>query len=382
MRILLAGVSVRALAQSAARIGYDVACLDYFGDCDLPPGNHVAIADVDSDSPYDASALPAHAQRMSYDAMTYVANLENHPSVVERLGGEHPVIGNSRAVLEAVRHWPGLTDFCGGHGVDMPRTVLAWDGTPADASPEEWLLKPELSGGGHGIRPWDGSRPEAGWYLQQRVEGVAASAVFEADGAECRVIGVSEQLIGLEQFGANGFRYCGSIFPLERASINGEKVGRWARETAGKLTRHYGLQGVNGIDFMVPASGDPVLIEVNPRPPASAELMELALGESIFSAHVNPMANRKASHHTAKTSFGKAIVYARDDVLIPDSARWWSAMQRMDIPRPGQLIKAQHPICTVVASAPDRRECLHRLGKAADSIRMEISDKIHSGSTK
>lgn len=382
MRILLAGVSVRALAQSAARTGYDVACLDCFGDCDLPPGNHVAFADADGGGSYDASALPFHARRMSYDAVAYVANLENHPSVVEQLGGEHPVIGNSRAVLEAVRHWPDLIDFCGGHGVGMPRTMLERDGPPAGAGRQAWLLKPELSGGGHGIRPWDGSEPEAGWYLQQRVEGIAASAVFEADGKRCRVIGASEQLIGLERFGADGFRYCGNIFPLERPSLDGEAVGRWARETAGKLTRHFGLQGVNGIDFMIPASGDPLLIEVNPRPPASAELMESALGESIFSAHVNPMANRKARPPAAKTFFGKAIVYAGDDVVVPDATTSWSAMHRVDIPRPGQRIKAQHPICTVTAFARTRQECLHRLEKAADSVRIEIGDKRNSGSTK
>ncbi len=376
MRVLVAGVSVRALAQSAVRAGYEIACLDYFGDCDLPTDAPIAsVCDVGNDS-YDASVLPDHAQHLTYDAVTYVANLEDHPTVVTRLAGDRPILGNTTGTLMAVRHWPGLIDFCRRQEVGMPSTMFGGDPHMTDASLGKWLLKPEKGGGGHAVRQWDGKEPEAGLYLQKQVEGIVASAVFEADGDQCRVMGITEQLTGLDRFGADGFRYCGNIFPLVRTSVDDKILGQWVRKTTAKLTSHFGLRGVNGIDFVIPDTGNPVLLEVNPRPPASAELVELSLGESIFSAHLNPMAGRAALHEPTTLIFGKAIVYARKEVTMPDTASWFS-MDRRDIPWPGQRIQAHHPICTVLVSGRNRRDCLHRLGEAADLVRLDIGDSMN-----
>ncbi|MGE4424796.1 MAG: ATP-grasp domain-containing protein [Pseudodesulfovibrio sp.] len=377
MRILLAGVSVRALAQSAVRAGHDVACLDFFGDRDLPSeAPKVSMCGAGCET-YEASALADLAPRLEYDALAYVASLENHPDLVARLAGDRPIIGNHPDTLEKVRNWTGLAAFCRRAGVDMPPTLAETELPAASALSGDWLLKPVKSGGGHSIRPWEGGRPEPGWYLQQRVDGIAASAVFEADGTRCRVLGVSEQLIGLGRFGAAGYRYCGNLYPLEPQAGNG-KLGQWIRETTNKLTVHFGLRGVNGLDFVIPPIGNPILIEVNPRPPASAELMESAHGKSIFSAHLSPLSEPPAHRDTAGRVHGKAIVFAVSDVTTPDTSSWLG-MERRDIPEPGQIIGAGHPICTVLASGVNRRECLDRLRKGADAVRKDTGDAQPDG---
>lgn len=374
MRILLAGVSVRWLAQSAVRAGCEVVCLDHFGDLDLPPGEHVAGGSAPGAGAYDARSMPALAAGMRYDALAYSANLENHPAVVEQLAAGRQVIGNPPNVLRTVRSWPELYGFCLGHGVDMPPTLFQGGGILAGIDPAQWLLKPGASGGGHGIRQWAGGEPETGWYLQKRVDGVVASAVFEADGNRCRILGIGEQLTGLDEFGAQGFRYCGNLFPLAPESGGGEAVERWVRESASRLTARYGLRGVNGLDFIIPAEGSPKLLEVNPRPPASAELVELALGENLFSAHLHPLASKGPDSGPKPGVHGKAIVYARRDLTIPDTGDWYAKLRR-DIPHAGAKIRAQHPVCTVLASGPDRAQCLRLLKNAAKQVRLEIGDR-------
>ncbi|OIQ51545.1 ATP-grasp domain protein [Pseudodesulfovibrio hydrargyri] len=376
MRILLAGVSVRALAQSAVRAGHDVACLDFFGDRDMPEGApKVSMCGAGCES-YEASALADLAQGIEYDALAYVASLENHPDLVARLAGDRPIIGNRPDTLRRVRDWTGLAAFCRRAGVAMPPTLAEAEVPTASKGTGDWLLKPVKSGGGHSIRPWEGGIPERGWYLQQRVHGLAASAVFEADGARCRVLGISEQLIGLGRFGAAGYRYCGNLYPLEPQAGNG-RLGQWVGETAHKLTAHFGLRGVNGLDFVIPPVGDPILIEVNPRPPASAELMESAHGKSIFSAHLSPLSEPSPHRDTARVH-GKAVVFAVRDVTAPDTDPWLG-MERRDIPESGQVIAAGHPICTVLAGGDNRRECLDRLRQEADAVRRDTGDAPPGG---
>jgi len=377
MRILLAGVSVRALAQSAVRAGYDVTCLDFFGDSDLPPDTPRASITSTGDSNYSATSLPRLARELDYDAVAYVANLENYPEVVEQLASHLPVYGNSPETLKKIRNGQELITFCDDYNVTIPATLMGENAWKNAAPARQWLLKPHKSGGGHAIRPWDGKEPELGMYIQEKISGTPASAVFEANGSQCQVLGISEQLIGQHFLGAHGYRYCGNIFPLHHDEAHFEKLHTWVETTAAKLTKHFGLQGINGMDFMYDSAKAPVLLEVNPRPPASAELMETALGKSIFAAHVSPLRRRGTDSSRQTRTYGKAIVYAHRDVSTPNTA-FWVDKDRKDIPDPGQLIKAGHPICTVYASAKNRKECVEQLKAAANSVRFDVGDASSS----
>jgi len=60
-RVLIAGVSTRAMAESAARAGYDVTALDAFGDLDQHPGVRALALPRDLGLEFSASALAAAA---------------------------------------------------------------------------------------------------------------------------------------------------------------------------------------------------------------------------------------------------------------------------------------------------------------------------------
>src|SRR5436190_2213817 len=114
---------------------------------------------------------------------------------------------STRDIAEsAVRAGYGVV---GDAGLPGPRVRFT---RPAPRARGGWLVKPLRSGGGDGVAVWRGGAPvPRGSYLQERISGVTGSLVFAADGRRAVPLGLSRILAGETAFGADGFRYCGSI---------------------------------------------------------------------------------------------------------------------------------------------------------------------------
>jgi hypothetical protein len=205
-------------------------------------------------------------------------------------------------------------------------------------------------------------------YLQERIAGIPGSVVFAADGRRAIPLGLTRQLVGERAFGARGFRYCGSLLASSNEPLfarQAELVER-AGELAQAVTALFGLRGLNGIDFIA-RGGVPFPIEVNPRYSASMELVERETGVSLFGIHLEACSGRLPAAPAAPARvLGKAIVFARHEVLIRDPARW--RVDIADIPHPGERIAAGRPICTVFAEARDGHRCATALARAADLV--------------
>ncbi len=95
MDILIVGVSARGLAESAVRsgLGHRIVAVDYFGDFDLQLLCENRSIKRDLGLPYDVRHLITASRDLTFDALAYVANLENHPSAVEMLASRKNVIG-------------------------------------------------------------------------------------------------------------------------------------------------------------------------------------------------------------------------------------------------------------------------------------------------
>lgn len=382
MGILITGLSTRAIAESAARGNHRVVTLDYFGDRDQRAlvENHSLLRDLNL--PFSAEALLQASRRLDFEAVVYVSNLENHPEVVERLAQGHVLLGNAPAVLHQVRDWRTMRAFCRDAGIPCPATLLSGEEGEADPT-VRWLRKPIRSGGGHGIRPWAGEPLDETHILQKYVEGQPASVAFVADGQRCVVVGLTEQLIGRKELGRQGFAWCGNILPLTLQPAERVAVLEAAEQMAARLTRRFGLRGVNGIDLVLAddPSGQPrpFLLEVNPRYTASMELVERAYGLDIFSLHLEAMAGRLPDFslvehlHRQGGYFGKGIVYARRTVTLPET-KGWTKQGRRDVPFPAERIEAGHPVCTVLAEGPGRGACWNHLLASAEAVRQEIGD--------
>jgi len=390
--ILITGLSTRAIAESAVRGGYRVITLDYFGDRDQRAlvENHALLRDFNL--PFSAEALLQASRRLDFEAVVYVSNLENHPEVVEELARGRVLLGNAPAVLCQVRDWRTLRTFCREARIPCPTTLLPGEEKEADPT-VRWLRKPVRSGGGHGIRPWTGESLDATHLLQAYVEGRPASAAFVADGQRSVVIGLTEQLIGREELGARGFVWCGNILPLGLAVTDPPLRGGFAslqpaekvtileavEGMAARLTRRFGLRGVNGIDLVVTDGHPrPFLVEVNPRYTASMELVEQAYGLNVFSLHLEAMTGRlpdfSLGNREGYPYFGKGIVYARRTATMPETAGW-TERGRRDVPFPGERIEAGHPVCTVLAEGRRHEACWNHLLASVEAVRREIGDE-------
>ncbi|HYL20892.1 MAG TPA: ATP-grasp domain-containing protein [Gemmatimonadales bacterium] len=360
-RVLIAGVSTRGLAGSAARAGYEVVAIDGFGDLDLRVhARTVIVARVDGR--FSIPTALAAARETRRDVTCYVASFENHPEAVEALAGACSLWGNAPDVLARVRDPEQLARTLAARGLPTPAVRRA---VPPGNGGRRWLVKPRASGGGSGIASWRGERVPARSYLQERVVGIAGSVVFAADGRRAVVLGISRALAGRPAFGATGFKYCGSILLTPEGPLF-----EYAHRLAALVTAEFGLVGVNGVDFVV-AHGVPFAIEVNPRYTASMELVERAYGLSIFETHARACAGSlpefSVPRHDLET-WGKAVVYARRGVTPVGTERWLADPDLRDVPVGGEPIAPGHPICTIFARERDPERCLVALARRAAGV--------------
>jgi uncharacterized protein len=364
--VLIAGVTTRPLAVSAAHAGYPVTAVDAFGDRDLRAVAEVILTRPHPGHSYGPDEAAAAGALVPAELVAYTSNFENYPAAVACLAKGRRLLGNSAETLTRVRNPLEVMRVLRRHGLVSPESRTS---PPAARSPRgSWLLKPRRSGGGHGIQRWSHLRPiPRSMYLQQRIGGIPGSISFAANGEAACVVGFSRQLVGEIQFGAQPFRYCGSILGSSKTRLfpRQEELLERAREIAGTLTREFRLVGLNGIDFIA-RNGVPYPIEVNPRYSASMELIERAHGLSMFKVHVRACQGiLPPAIDPPITVPGKAIVFARRNVVASEMARWgWIA----DIPHAGERILRGRPICTVFAEARHPGECRQLLSRRASAV--------------
>ena len=372
-RVLVAGTSTRAVAESAARAGFIVTGLDSFADLDQHPSvTALAVAGADN-RPARALDLARASRTVQTDAVVYLSPFENAPAAVGELARGRTLWGNPRSVLRRARAPVQVMRRMRQRGFPTPSLVPPGQ-SHVDPS-IDWLVKPRASGGGHGIRRWQrGTTVPPGWYLQEEVHGIPGSVTFVAAGGQCVVLGVSRQLVGEDAFGASGYRYSGNILVQAGDQAFGDdgRVLAAVQALAAAVVEEFGLIGVNGVDFVV-RDGVPLLIEINPRWTASMELVERVSGTSVFAAHVractassvSPAAVRPSS---AAACAGKAVVYATSDVLVRDTRPWLADPTVRDVPRPGLRIAVGQPVCTVFATGDGVDACRDALVTRAAAV--------------
>ena len=367
--LVLVGMNVRPLAQSAVQAGFEVVAIDAFGLLDLPAEARRLslwhdLGGLFTGHPGDWHARLAQAVRsQSAGSLAYSGGFENFPDLVAEMSVERELLGNSPTSLRAVRNPFHLREVVFSAGLETPQIL------PPGAQPDpglRWLRKPLHSGMGYDIEPWEGIVPDnPETIVQRRAEGMPHSASFIANGHEAQVFALTCQLSGDPAFGAQGFAYVGNLL------IPRPDAGLLARLNilAGALTRSFGLVGLNGIDFVL-NGGQVSILEVNPRYSASMELVEEALGVPLFSWHAagcrqQPLPMVPERHD--ENVFGKAIVYARRDGTLPDTTHW-QAKGRRDVPHAGGSIRAGFPICTVTAVGTSLQQCYAHLLAEADEL--------------
>jgi predicted ATP-grasp superfamily ATP-dependent carboligase len=381
--VLICGTSTRAAAESAARSGFRVTTIDAFADLDQHPLVRALSAGRDFSAAPTASAMARAARGLDRDAVVYLSPFENHPRAVGALSAVGTLWGNSPDTLRRVRNPFMLASTLRSHGFAVPRVLSNAPNAPNDSNDSNdsnnWLLKPLRSGGGNRIRRWRGEPVPRTSYLQERIDGTPGSLVFAAAHRQCVPVGFSRQLVGDANFGAAGYRYCGSILAsLEDPQLpDAHALLEATHAAASCIVAEFGLVGLNGLDFV--ARGPvPYPVEVNPRWSSSIEVAERAFNTSLFAVHVESSAGGTLPSIDCVASLahrgavGKAIVYARHPGSVGDTSRWLDDPEVRDVPRSGEIVRAGQPVCSIFAAAADSQACYRLLVIRAERIYAEL----------
>ncbi len=373
--LLIFGASARAAAFSALRAGLRPWCADLFADHDLQARCHVVQL---SPAEYPSGFVKISAQAPS-GPWIYTGGLENRPEIVEKISHGRPLWGNDPEVLAAVRSPPVVARILKAAGIPCPGIHLL----PEEISSQgRWLVKPWGGAGGAGIQFLSGkdirqSRRRKVYY-QEFIEGLPCSAVFVGDGRQSRLLGATRQLVGESWLHAALFHYCGSIGPLSLESAQRstlEKIGE-------AFVKEFCLRGLFGVDFILMEEG-PWPVEINPRYPASVEILEQAFGIAALAAHRRVFDSdapepQSQKNHPPPTILGKAILFARTTLVFPKEGPWVQDLPSSpscnelpdfaDVPPAGRFIPAGKPILTLFCRSTTTEECLKGLKQIARDL--------------
>jgi uncharacterized protein len=351
-RVLIVGLSGRALAGSARRAGWAPVVLDAFADLDTREVAAAALCvPVDADWRLDPDRLLEAARRLAPPPvpLAYGSGFERNPDLLETLADGRELLGPPPAAVRRAKDPFALADLLRKLGVAHPE--VSRDPPPGGRG---WVTKRVGGSGGAHVRLADGRlAAEPGRYFQRLTPGRAISALVAGDGADAVVLAFSEQWC--EPAPGRPFRYGGAAAPADLPPAVAEALGA----AAARIAAAGGLRGLGSVDALVDGDGSFSVLELNLRPGASLDAYERACDVSLFAAHVAACREGIAGLAPLRPVRAAAsrVVWAPERLVVPDGFRWpvWSA----DRGAPGTVVPPGGPVCTVLGeglSAAEARD--------------------------
>lgn len=382
---------------AAKRAGYIVTAIDAFAD-----QHTVELADITMVVDYDQHGFNADALLRAiskldvsqYLGCVYGSGFEAQPELLQKIAGIMPLLGNTAETVRAVKtsfdFFAALTQCHIAH-------PDVYDALPDVSHADGYLRKFAGGCGGSHITVASSEDAELGinQYYQQRVAGRSVSLLFIADSQNIAVVGFNEQW--LSPAAVTQFRYGGAVSRINLAPA----IQLQLIDAAHKLTRTFGLLGLNSLDAVV-QDGIAYVLEINPRLSATIDLYD-----DLYDVDMNPadlpekeetnlldwhvklsLEKQKLGHGPhmsrafkpckAKPCKAHAIVYATADIAIAARFEWPSWVT--DNPCPDTQhetigIFAGQPVCSVLAYAEFADEA-RQLAQARVKIMQQLLQKI------
>jgi predicted ATP-grasp superfamily ATP-dependent carboligase len=310
--------------------------------------------------------------------IVFTGGTENQPSLFCSVGYRDGIVAGPKAdSVSRLLSLDQLQGCCRRHEIATPQSIHSGH-LPENTGESEWLRKNIRSGGGLHVKNWtcDAAANEsevdfdAGFYLQRKIKGPTVSGCYIA-AKQGKTI--ETQLLGCCTGHKNlndTFRYQGSygpnfIEPSTQAEM--DRVGRY-------IANDFGLVGVFGIDFVL-HQAIPWLVDINPRIPASAEIIEEAYrvqdpNFTIVSAHLDACLGGKLPSYPwsflrpPRNLFSKRVIYSISPQPLRVNQKLLERLLRRedvtDLPRLGSEILPGHPFLTLHSSATDLQTLLKR----------------------
>lgn len=364
--LFIIGASTRALADSAFRLGLQATCLDQYADADLARKALLVQPLAFDESGRPLVSAETFRNLVGQTPWTYTGPLENQPEWLAQAADATTLYGNSAAVCRRVRNLTTLAEWLVSQNspITMPQMR---PGRNRPSKSAGWLWKPVNSSGGWDIlrartkfsRQFSIESPETG-YWQKQTPGPAFGVTIASDTRSSVVLGTCRSLHGAP---GRPFAYAGSAGPARARHVR--RLEPILGELATELAKAFGLKGLWNIDVVCdPQRGRWFLLEINPRPSASMEVLELAAGQSLLAIHLAIFCNSgdawlsqaedcKKALGQCRRPVAKRIIYARRPMRFTRHSlppvcmeKWPSQPFFADIPHPGTTIPAGYPVMT------------------------------------
>ncbi|MGH6734667.1 MAG: ATP-grasp domain-containing protein [Methyloceanibacter sp.] len=370
--VLIAAISGRALARAAVDAGLRPLVADFFADTDTQAIAHACRklpGDIGRGMQWPAVARALQALTKAAPSpllgVVYGSGFEDRPKFLARIAKRWPLLGNDAATVARIKSPESFFGTLDRLGIAYPPTMTA---RPVNGA--GWVAKRRGGAGGSHVVPSRLQRDAVNAYYQALVEGRAVSALFLANGRRSVVLGFSEQWTAPAP--RRLWRYGGAVRP---ASLPESTEAAMARAVA-LATRAFGIKGLASADFVLKGN-EALLLEVNPRPGATLDVFAGA-AKPLLDLHLDAVLDGKLPRTGLKLkgAAAAAIVYAPRSVIVPRNMTWpdWAA----DIPKPGERIDKQRPICTVLARAGTKGRA-KRLVETRKSIVLAKIQKAEQG---
>jgi predicted ATP-grasp superfamily ATP-dependent carboligase len=312
---------------------------------------------------FNADALLAAINTLdlsSFAGFVYGSGFEAQPQLLVKISALLPLIGNSAETITAVKTPPIFFAKLQQLEIGHPHVLS----TLPDQDFDDFVIKHAGGCGGAHIRPVNADCHElpAHYYCQQKLSGRPVSLLFLDNGHNIDVIGFNEQWLNpaLE----SPYRYGGAVSNADITASSQQRLIAAAK----KLTREFGLLGLNSLDALLQTSAVPdhdekiAVLEINPRLSATVDLYTQ---QNLFARHVQAclppysFSPPDDSRHDVDVPHkAHAIVYAElhAELIMPIAWPDWVLDTPLQLPEQlisGLKIKAGAPVCTVIAYATD-----------------------------
>ncbi len=290
------------------------------------------------------------------EPLLFCAPIEAAPEILAEAARKKRVLNAPAGAVAAARDLSFLREMAR-DGIRLPVVSFRSNAPHPPKAPS--IVKSSRSAGGTGIRPDDGilGKDE---YRQQFIHGESTGALFFSTAGRCDLLGASLQI-------NHGFLYGGGIFPAPLAS----DVTNILEKFGTRVSAGCGLTGWWGADFIL---NDEALwlLEINPRPTATAALFGKLHGVDLVAAQMSADAAAHIPRKRDAGVMGNKVIYARNDLTFRGSADWFGKNAR-DIPHEGSVIKKGAPVLTLYAVAATAPECLAALEAQAEAAHAVFS---------
>jgi len=370
--LAIVSISARSLIFVAKKTFKNLVALDVFGDIETIENSDHWFC-IGKQKPYpkiDSNELLRKlklASSMGCKAWIAGSGLEGNASLLFEAEKILPRYGMSIKTLESIYNPKFFFNVLRKFEIPFPEVVYAKKDILQN---DDWLCKDLSSCGGMGIKKNNLIKKNTSGFFQKKISGIPMSVSIISNGESSKLIGFCK-LINFS-FKDYPYLYSGIIGPIRVSSLITETIMKYVSI----LIREFKLVGFFGLDFII-KKNEIFVLEINPRPTVSLEILEKYHKNSLFELHCqstiirnqpsekDKFSNLKLIKNKYKKLSGLKTVYALKNIML--NKKKITEIKKLsftiDCPSISSNFSEGQPICTVAANGIDENTLKFELEK-------------------